>query len=146
VSEDIAENDQCVAPYPFYHEVFHYFDEDGPGSKIAWRPGTRFVQTAIDDGDYVWDGEGEIRLRVVGIYRPGKYPTRVFFVRQWVDPSGRVFGKTNLRMTTLGAFKRLAKGYRYPGSRDGAEYRPATVEETAEHVASLRAKILKIAA
>lgn len=143
---EIIEGGEYAAPYPFYLETFNGCDEDGPGCKIGWRPGTRFEQTAVDDGEYVWDGQGEIRLRVIGIYRPGKYPTRVFFVRQWADPEGRVFGKTNLRMTTLGAFKRLAAGYRYPGIRDGAEYRPATEEEKLSHLTDLHAQQRKHAA
>lgn len=143
---EIIEGQKYVAPYPFYLEIFDFFDEDGPGSQIAWRPGTRFVQTAIDDGDYVWDGQGEIQLQVVGLYRPGKYPTRVFFVRQWRDPDGKVFGKTSLRMTTLGAFKRLTQGYRYPGQRDGANYRAATDEEKVDQMTDLQAKIRKLAA
>jgi hypothetical protein len=38
----------------------------------------------------------------------------VFYVRKWEDPDGRQFGKGALRMTTLGAFRQLLSGYRFP--------------------------------
>lgn len=59
------------------------------------------------------DGLGSIILTVVGVFKPGKYPTRVFFTRRWRDPEGREFGKGALRIATVPQFYILAGGYRH---------------------------------
>lgn len=112
------------APYPFVRETVSLPDacEDGFGSidVETWRPGTR-VESKERRGPYyedefvcyAADGVGQMELSVVSVHRPGKYPTRVFFTRQWVDPDGKRFGKKKLRMTTVTAFLALAKGYRH---------------------------------
>jgi hypothetical protein len=117
---DIAAGMTFRAPYPFTREDYRGFDEDGPYETKSWMPGARFepVYIAPDDCDheYVADGSGEIILTVVSVHKPGRYPTRVFFTRQWKPPTGQQFGKNACRCVTIEKFRRLAKGYRFPFS------------------------------
>lgn len=111
----IAPGSTLSAPYPFVRETVSMFDGDGATDVETWRPGTRSDMTFARYGEtqIVADAMGQIELTVVSVHRPGKYPTRVFFTRQWVDPDGKRFGKKKLRMTTVNAFLALAKGYRH---------------------------------
>ena len=111
-------------PHPFVRETFtdYTLDEDGVGAQElpTWSPGLR----SENRHSAVWTGEdvpvptavadalGAQVLTVVGVYRPGRFPTRVFYERQWVDPDGKVFGKRNCRVTTVPAFRRIVGGYR----------------------------------
>ena len=65
---------------------------------------------------------------MVSTHKPGAFPTRVFYTRKWIDPQGKTFGKDALRVTTLGYFRTLTKGYRYRHM----DMRKASVEEAAE--------------
>lgn len=85
----------------------------------TFRPGTRF-ESELEDGNYggadeEWqaDGMGLMVLEVVGRFKPGKYAERTFYVRSFIDPAGRAFGKKNLRVISSAAFKRMLKGYRH---------------------------------
>lgn len=78
-----------------------------------WRPGCRSVLSAFDDGHFVADAEGELRLSVVDIHKPGRFPTRVFYTREWTNPDGEKFGSGRLHITTTATFKRRATGYYY---------------------------------
>lgn len=101
-------------PYPFVQESVHLQDVDGSGDCTTWRPGARAEQ--CDEGEAYWvsDDWGHMILTVVSTHKPGgRYHERVFYVRQWKDPDGHVFGKNHLRVTTMQAFKRLLKGHRY---------------------------------
>lgn len=125
-AKSVAPEIGCVfeVPYPFVQDTWtdHYDGEDGPevDEVPTWKPGTR--QESCDVGnDYSqidhWseaDGMGVQVLTVVGVYKPGRYPTRVFYSRQWRDPDGKVFGKMKLRQTTVSAFAALTRGYRHP--------------------------------
>ena len=103
--------------YPFMrieYEKTEWDDEGAAGSVIkSWKPGVEYVPSGPygEDSEGVCDGEGWMVLTVVDVFKPGKYPARVFFTRQWVDPEGRTFGKNNLRIMTLPAFKRRAAGW-----------------------------------
>lgn len=109
-------------PYPFVQDTWveHYVGEDGPTTDEVptWKPGPRNeMRTAPYGEEYypsVADAMGTQVLTVVGIYRPGRFPTRVFFTRQWRDPDGKVFGKLKCRIATLAAFAALTQGYRFP--------------------------------
>lgn len=111
--------------HPFVRDTFTEYEraDDGEFDAVdvaTWRPGTRVenrhspVWTGEDvpDPTDVADALGEQVLTVVGVYKPGRFPTRVFYERQWRDPDGKMFGKTKCRMTTVPAFRRLVAGYR----------------------------------
>lgn len=103
------------ARYPFVRDTFTEWDgEDGYANVSTWKPGIKAVETGPEDSDMFADAEGAIILTVVGTYKPGRFPTRVFFTRRWRDPDGREFGKGNCRMTTIANFYALARGYRHP--------------------------------
>jgi hypothetical protein len=95
---------------------------DGEGGYVtidSWKPGTRAVMRWVDESEDVADAMGVMKLTEVSRHKPGRYPERVFYVRQFTDPDGRTFGKANLRMTTAQNFKRLCSGFSY-------KYRMAT--------------------
>ena len=89
-------------------------DESAPFDSGEWRPGC-LPQYNTPDFDVVWfaHGHGQMLLEVVSTHKPGAFIDRVFYVRQWRDPDGKVFGKNKLRVTTAAAFGRLLKGYRH---------------------------------
>lgn len=90
-----------------------FLEEDGPYEFESWRPGTRGEAVYPDDCEEVADGEGEMILTVIDVFKPGKYPERVFYTRKWKDPDGKIFGKNLLKITVVSAFKRRISGYFY---------------------------------
>ena len=97
-------------PYPFVRSTYGEGDESAP----CWVPGVRFEPVYPDDCRTVADGVGAVVYAVVGEFKPGKYPERVFYTRQWVDPDGKVFGKQKLLVSTRQKFDRLLAGFRFP--------------------------------
>ena len=100
-------------PHPF---VWEYADVRG--EKIeSWRPGVRHEQDPEDpyngEGIRLADGVGKQFITVVSVHKPGRYPERVFYTREWQDPDGKKFGKHGLRMTTTAALRRRVSGYHY---------------------------------
>jgi hypothetical protein len=108
-----------VRPFPFMRHVACLPGEDGYEDTPCWKPGTAFESTQryLGHGEYAEDvycvahGEGALRLHVVSVHKPGRYPTRVFYRREWVDPDGKVFGRPGLKVCVLSQFRRLATGY-----------------------------------
>ena len=82
----------------------------------TWRPGTRreWLQDDYDTEEW-WtaDGEGSMVLEELGSFKPGRFPERTFYLRRFVDPSGKQFGKDKVRVIASSAFKRMLKGYRH---------------------------------
>lgn len=113
-----------VVIYPFIHETYESFEEDGPVKDHSWKPGVRYEYCAPDDTEAVADGEGRMILTIVASFKPGHYPERVFFTRRFVAPNGYEFGKRKLHIVTAEKFRRLAKGYQF-------EYRVAKADEAA---------------
>ncbi len=104
--------------YPFALEEYSGPKDGEFYDGKTWRPGVRFE---VRDSGYLYDpdqvaiadGMGQMVLEVVSRHKPGKFPERTFFLRSFVDPNGRSFGKAKLRVTTTQAFKRMASGYRH---------------------------------
>ncbi|KDC09721.1 hypothetical protein AZ19_3626 [Bordetella bronchiseptica E012] len=104
--------------YPFALEEYSGPKDGEFYDGKTWRPGIRFE---VRDSGYLYDpdqvaiadGMGQMVLEVVSRHKPGKFPERTFFLRSFVDPNGRAFGKARLRVTTTPAFKRMAAGYRH---------------------------------
>lgn len=119
-----------VVPYPFCRTVYEHFDADGPVKIKSWQPGVRFEygpNAYGDDPDTVeeYDGMGAQILTVVAVFKPGRFPTRVFYTRKWRAPNGHEFGKPALRIKVVSAFRTLIRGYRYqhpPSLEASAEY------------------------
>lgn len=82
----------------------------------SWRPGTRCEHGDYEYSDEQWvaDGEGHMVLEVLGTFKPGRFPERTFYLRRFIDPAGRQFGKEKVRVIASTAFKRMLKGYRHP--------------------------------
>lgn len=71
------------------------------------------MNTPSGDTDCIAHGLGFQRVTVISKHKPGKFPARVFYVRKWEDPDGKVWGKGKLHITTEAAFKGLVRGYRH---------------------------------
>jgi hypothetical protein len=106
-----------VENYPFVRGDGSWSDELGPiADGHHWRPGLDDVMYGPEGETYpVYDGLGKQLLSIVSIHKPGRYPERVFYTRQWVDPDGKVFGKHGLKVAVAWRFKQLASGYRHDG-------------------------------
>jgi hypothetical protein len=99
--------------YPFVREAYQAFGPNGYEDLETWRPGVRFEHVGSEDLGSVADGVGHVVYTEISRHKPGKYPTRVFFTRSWIDPDGNAFGNSCLRIVTLQKFNRLIAGYRY---------------------------------
>lgn len=130
-----------TVPHPFCRQLVSLpgDDPEGPPSveRMSWVPGVRFEygdSAYGDDPDTVeeYDGIGVQILTVVAVFKPGRFPTRVFYTRKWRVPEGREFGKGGLRIKVMSAFKRLISGYQYQN--------PARLKTSAEWFAAELAK------
>lgn len=128
--EPIKPGDSFKISYPFVLTSHMDWDEEGGWEAPSWKPGVEFVNVPPDGGTETrYHGDGFMVLTVVDTFKPTGWPTRVFYTRQWIDPQGRTFGKNGLRVTTLGHFRTLLRGYRH---RDHAK---SGVREAAEALA-----------
>lgn len=104
--------------YPFQRGTYEHVDFDPDGSSVqklpTWQPGI-YSEYVSQEGDTEnrADGVGLVEFSVISVHKPGKYPTRVFYVRSWVDPDGKRFGKPKLRITVGPVFLKLTRGYGY---------------------------------
>lgn len=76
----------------------------------SWRPGVRTDQTAPDDFEAVWDGEGVELRRIVAIVPIDGGGVRILYRRSYRRPDGKEFGKANVRMTTPAGFTSWLRG------------------------------------
>lgn len=110
-------------PYPFVREEVELSPTDPeathPNIVRSWRPGVDMERDEFGATYGSAEAMGEMLLTVIDVHKPGKFPTRVFYTRQWRDPSGRVFGKSGLSITTLASFRGRLRGYRHPFWLDG---------------------------
>ena len=97
--------------YPFHRGTFIEEDYDGRRESPTWNVGPLDVRDQYGQPTYVAHGWGKMLIKVVSRHKPGKYPERIFYTRQWEDPDGKQFGKTCLRITTAQRFKRLISGF-----------------------------------
>ena len=116
MKQQITPGETYSVRYPFVKTTFELPPDDPEATTTAtvegWRPGAEFGHDGYDTIS-VADGHGEMLLSVVSTHKPGKFPERIFYTRQWKDPGGKVFGKGALRVTTIGTFRRLLRGYRH---------------------------------
>lgn len=114
MQEEIQAGAVFEVRYPFMRDTYEYFDEEGRHERHSWKPGARLFR-----GDSDWParaeahGVGLMALTVVGAFRPGRYPTRVFYERVFVPPTGEPFGRRGLLMAGIAKFRRIASGYRF---------------------------------
>lgn len=101
------------AAYPFVRTEYDSGNEDGPFTIQTWKPGVNFESDGFDGVDACADANGEVVFTVIAVFKPASYPERVFYLRHWVDPDGKRFGKNKLRITTNQHFRELIKGYRH---------------------------------
>ena len=108
---------------PFVRSTYTHFDEDGAEERPSWKPGVDWEMCAPDDSEAVADGIGSVLYTVVSVHQlPKPYAARVFFVREWIDPDGKRFGKRTLRIMGITAFRRRLNGY-WTGDRGGFRLR-----------------------
>jgi len=99
--------------YPFIRCIGSEWGEDGTVYFLSWRPGIdyRMIGYHGDDSEEYANAMGKMHLTVVSTHKPGRYPERVFYTRQWESPDGKRFGKAGLKIATTYKFKRLCRGY-----------------------------------
>lgn len=106
------------APYPFIRTIYEAPPDDPEGTMCVkqetWRPGVEHeLEGPYGDTCTYADAMGEVLFTVIAVFKPGSFPTRVFYLRNWIDPDGRRFGKNKLHVTTAQHFRTLTKGYRH---------------------------------
>ena len=110
---EIKAGTEYIVKYPFFKRTIQIFDMEGPCDIVSWIPGTEYEMVSESNSVAFYDGIGEMVITVVDQFKPGSFPTRVFYTRFFKTPDGKFFGKGGLRIKTVGAFKRLISGYRY---------------------------------
>ena len=102
-----------VRPFPFVRHVASVLnpENDEYEDVDCWKPGTKAEMVPPDSSQLIAEGQGAMRLTVVGVYTPPGFPTRVFYLRQWIDPAGKEFGRRALKVCVASAFRRRANGY-----------------------------------
>lgn len=130
---DIIEGQVVKVDYPFSRtEYTPPPGEDGNFNTIlSWRPGIWYLPNGHDDADVLADGMGKMILSVVSIHKPGKWPARVFYVREWKTPDGKVFGKQRCKVMAQSAFKGLLRGYRH-------DFKMATESQIQIHIDDMK--------
>ncbi len=108
-----------IVRYPFVRDKYEEWAEDGSALRETWSPGVVFEWISPEDTAPFADAEGQMILSVVDVFKPGKFPTRVFYTRQFIDPDGKIFGNTRLHICTLEKFRRIASRYFHPYSLNG---------------------------
>ena len=108
-------------PYPFIRT--RYLAHIGPDERGAydevvkdgWRPGVTMQYSHDGKEHRVANAWGQMMLIHCGTFQPigRNLKSRTFYQRRWIDPDGKVFGKTTLRVITTDAFLRYAAGYRF---------------------------------
>ena len=102
--------------FPFTRESYSGpLDGEFVEDSKTWRPGTRaeYGDFEFSDEQWVADGEGSMVLEVLVKFKPGRFPERTFFLRRFIGPDGREFGKQKVRVIASSAFKQMLKGYRH---------------------------------
>ncbi len=127
---DIQPGAEFRVRYPYVRQPVTLCGEDGPYDANTWRPGVSIENDGSSYDQSVWaESEGEMVLTVIDTFKPGRFPRRVFYTRQWIDPDGNAFGKSKLQICTLEKFGRISKGYQLAYD----------LEETFEEAAERRA-------
>ncbi len=97
--------------YPFVLEVFSEPSSDGLADKLSWRPGIRYQDAGDLRPEGLADGTGWQIIQEIARIKPGRFPERVFYTREWITPDGKRFGKGGLRVAVASKFRRLTSGY-----------------------------------
>ena len=97
--------------HPFVRATTHIWNDDGMTEVPTWNPGIVFEDVGPEDCGAFAHAEGKMILTVVDTFKPGRFPTRVFYTRSYVTPDGHAFGKSRLRIATVEKFRRLAKSF-----------------------------------
>ena len=112
--KSIIEGEIFKIEHPFVLEDYTEWDMEGSHTYKTWCPGIRYVQYGPEgEADAIADGIGEQEITIVSIHKPGRYPERVFYTRKWIDPSGKAFGSSKLRIATTQKVSNILKGYKY---------------------------------
>ena len=104
--------------YPFIHSTWTSYDEDGSAELPCWKPGVRNELIYPDACEVVADGKGFQVLTIISIHKPGKFPTRIFYTRKWINPDGVEFGTNKLHIKSISFFNKLIKGFGFGGVFD----------------------------
>lgn len=112
-STEFFAGQEISTDYPFLRTTYSDFSDGEVVELKTWRPGVNFESDGFDGTDTCADANGKVVYTVVELFKPGRFPERVFFTRNWIDPDGKQFGKSKLHITTKQNFRNLTKGYRH---------------------------------
>ena len=136
MSQQIEVGKTYIVRYPFVRDEVELPPDDPEATQMAkvkcWRPGVDWEQENAGSAVACADSFGEMLLTVVDMHKPGRFPTRVFYTRQWKDPDGRIFGKRSLLITTQERFRRISRGYRHEIWVDGEKQQPNACSPTSD--------------
>ena len=112
---DVFEHDYPFLRYAHKQEIWELDNFSKSHEFIArWKPATehRYVGPNGETGLYA-DGMGKRRLTVYGVFKPSRFPSRVFYTQHWMDPeSNNWFGLEKCRIKPLGSFRKMAAGFK----------------------------------
>jgi hypothetical protein len=96
--------------HPFTWVVERHGEPDRDTER--WRPGaweTKYIPP--DDACAICHGEGTVKFTVVSVHTPPKYPTRVFFTRQFFMPDGKPYASSRLKNCIIAKFSKDIKAF-----------------------------------
>lgn len=102
-------------PHPFTRCIISVWcGDENSNARVdeeRWRPGAwgQYCYSPEDVGPAA-HAMGVCRFEVQGEYKPGRYPTRVFFTQVFIDPNGKEMRRSGLRIKTKYAFARQLRG------------------------------------
>ena len=72
-----------------------------PEKVLGWRPGNIWHEEGYGESYAEAHGMGYCVYTVIDTHKlPPPYRERVFYLRSWIDPDGRCFGKKDVKITT----------------------------------------------
>lgn len=86
-------------------EDYDFFELSDPNYRpvkvLSWKPGSQWGGDGYDESYPEAHGMGFVIYTVIDTHQlPKPYRARVFYLRSWIDPDGRAFGKKDVKITT----------------------------------------------
>lgn len=97
-------------PHPFTVVVENQGDPERETER--WRPGaweTKYIYP--DDACALAHGVGRVQFTVVSVHTPPRYPTRVFYTRQFFMPDGSPYASSRLKNCIANKFAKDIKAF-----------------------------------
>jgi len=77
-----------------------------PVKVMSWMPGTKWSDDGYGESYAECHGMGFVVYTIIDTHKlPKPYRERVFYLRSWIDPDDRAFGKKDVKITTPQALR-----------------------------------------